>query len=83
MSDDPEEVAVRLPLRTAAHIGCFNAESPHYFWFVEDKAVLSVCVVSKAIMVWFIMQYIFNLKYCAHVKLVSLFFLLVYLPLLT
>lgn len=74
MSDDPEEVAVRLPLRTAPRIGCFNAESPQYFLFVEDKAVLSVCNVSKAIMLWFIMHYVFNLEYCAHVKLVSLFF---------
>ena len=57
MSDDPEEVATRLPLRTAPRIVCFNGDNPQYFLFVEDKTVLSVCSMPRAIVFWFILHY--------------------------
>ena len=74
MLDDPEMVAVRLPLRTAPRTACFNGDSPQYFLFVEDMTILSVGCITRAIMFWFILHYVFNLVYCPHVKLVSLFF---------
>ena len=74
MCDDPGLVAVRPPLRTAPRIACFNGDPPQYFLFIEDKTILSVGSISRAIVFWFILHYIFNLEYCPLVKQISLFF---------
>ena len=76
MSDDPDAVAVRPPLRTAPRIACFiNPEDQaQYFLFVEDKTILSVSSMTKALVLWFALHYIFNLEYSSHVKQVALFF---------
>lgn len=74
MTDDPEEVGSRLPLRTAPRIGCFTGEEPQYFLYVENRPIFFVTTISRAIMLWFVLHYTFNLEYCSHVKLVALFF---------
>ena len=74
MSDDPEDVARRLPLRTAPRIACFNGDDPQYFLFIEDKTVLTMSSLSRAICFWFILHYVFNLEYCTQIKTVALFF---------
>ena len=76
MSDDPEEVATRLLLRTAPRIGCFSGDGKNaqYFIFIEDKMLFSVSNISRTIVFWFIVHYIFNLEYCAHIRPVALFF---------
>ena len=74
MSDDPEGVATRPPLRTAPRIVCFNGDNPQYFLCVEDKMVLSVCSMPRVIVFWFILHYVFNLEYCPQIKSVALFF---------
>ena len=74
MTEDPDEVGTRPPLRTAPRIGCFNGEETQYFLYVENRPVFCVTNISRAIMLWFILHYVFNLEYCNHVKLVALFF---------
>ena len=74
MTDDPEEVGTRSPLRTAPRIGCFEGEEPQYFLYAEGRPLLYVMCISQAILLWFVLHYIFNLEYCDHVKLVALFF---------
>lgn len=77
MSDEPDVVAVRPPLRTAPRIAGFNGyteDSAQYFLFVEDKTIVSVSNISRAIILWFILHYVFNLEYSPHVKQVSRFF---------
>lgn len=74
MTDDPEEVGTRPPLRNAPRICCFDGEEPQYFLYVEKKPLFSVTTMSRAIVHWFILHYVFNLEYCSQVKYVALFF---------
>ena len=74
MTDDPEGVITRPPMRTAPRIGCFNGDEPQYFLYVENKVLFSVRSLSRAVIFWFILHYVFNLEYCVHVKAVALFF---------
>ena len=74
MTDDPESVATRPPVRAAPRIGCFNTDEPQYFLYVENNILFSVSTLSRALMFWFILHYIFNLEYCPHIKSVGLFF---------
>ena len=74
MSDDLEEVGTRPPSRTAPRICAFQGEEAQYFLYVEGRPLFHVTNVAQAIMFWFILHYIFNLEYCAEVKLVALFF---------
>lgn len=74
MSDDPESVATRPPIRTAPRIGCLIGDEPQYFLFVENKILFHVSTLSRALTFWFVLLYIFNLEYCPHVKSVALFF---------
>lgn len=74
MSDDPESVATRPPIRTAPRIGCFSGDEPQYFLFVENKTLFHVSTLSRALTFWFVLHYIFNLEYCPQVKSVALFF---------
>ena len=74
MTDDIEEMGGRSPLRAAPRIGCFNGEEPQYFLYVENRPIFLVTNISRAIVLWFILHYIFNLEYCSHVKSVAMFY---------
>ena len=74
MTDDLEEIGSRLPQRNAPRICCLDGDEPQYFLFVEMKPLFSITTVSRAIMYWFILHYVFNLEYCNQVKYVALFF---------
>ena len=74
-TDDPAEVASRLPVRAAPRFACFPGEEPQYFIFVESE-VLCICrSFSHAILLWFIhvSHYVFYLEYSVKVKEVALF----------
>ena len=73
MTDNLEEMGERSPLRAAPRIGCFNGEEPQYFLYVENRPMFFVTNISRAIVLWFILHYIFNLEYCSHVKSVAMF----------
>ena len=73
MTDDLEEVGTRPPQRNAPRICCFHGEETQYFLYVEKKALFSVTTMSRAIIFWFVLHYIFNLEYCSQVKYVALF----------
>ena len=72
-TDDPAEVATRLPIRPAPRFVYFPGEEPQYFIFIESE-VLCVChSFSHAIMVWFMSHYVFNLEYSVKVREIALF----------
>lgn len=74
MTDDPEDVVTKPPVRTAPRIGCFNGEEPQYFLYVENKTLFTVRSLSHALVFWFILHYVFNLEYCPQIKPIALFF---------
>ena len=75
MAEDPEEVCTRDPPRTAPRIACFAAEEGNtYFIFVESKVLCTTNVFPKALVLWFIAHYVFNLMYCKQVREIALFF---------
>ena len=75
MAEDPEEVCTRDPPRTAPRIACFTAEEGStYFIFVESKVLCTTNFFSKALVLWFIAHYVFNLMYCKQVREIALFF---------
>ena len=72
-TDDPAEVATRLPVRAAPRFVCFPGEEPQYFIFIEND-ILCIChSFSHALMVWFMSHYVFNLEYSFKVREVALF----------
>ena len=72
-TDDPAQVASRLPARAAPRFACFPGEEPQYFIFIESE-ILCICrSFSHALMVWFLSHYIFNLEYSVKVHEVALF----------
>ena len=72
-TDDPAEVAARLPARPEPRFLAFPGEEPQYFIIVENE-ILCICrSFSYAIMVWFISHYVFNLEYSIKVREVALF----------
>ena len=73
MTDDPECAASKPPVRTAPRIGCFSGDEPQYFLFVENKTLFPVSTLSRALMFWFALHYIFNLEYCPHKICSSIF----------
>ena len=74
MVDDPVEAATKPPVRTAPRIGCFNEDEPQYFLYVENKVLFPVGTLSRALVFWFTLHYVFNLEYCHHIKPIALFF---------
>lgn len=75
MAEDPEEVCTRDPPRPAPRIACFaGEEGSTYFLFVESKVLCTTSSFPKALMLWFIAHYVFNLVYCKQVREVALFF---------
>jgi len=75
MTEAPETVAHRPPLRTAPRIAGFKGPTTdsQYYIIVEQKVLCSVTAFSKALMLWFVSHYIFNLEYCKQAKDVALF----------
>ena len=76
MTDDPDEVAMKEPARPAPRLAGFVNEdsATTYFIFVERKVLCTVQKFSKALMLWFIAHYVFNLEYPRVCKEVGLFF---------
>ena len=77
MAKSPEDVAKSDPPRSAPWFACFKGPDGGdvtYFIFTEQKVLCSVQSFSKAIMLWFVSHYIFNLEYCKQIKEVALFF---------
>ena len=54
-------------------LAVFNGEEPQYFLYVENRPMFFISNISRAIVLWFILHYIFNLEYCSHVKSVAMF----------
>ena len=66
-------MAIRLPSRAAPRFAHFPGEELQYFIFIESE-VLCICPsFSRALMMWFISQYVFNLEYSVKVWEVALF----------
>ena len=77
MTDDVNVIAARDPLRTAPRFAAFQgADGGHvdYFIFIEKTVLCKVNTFSKALVLWFVSHYIFNLEYAKVVKDVALFF---------
>ena len=77
--DDPIEVALCAPKRSAPRIACFPGEQCQYFIYVESEVLCEVTSFAHALMLWFVSHYVFNLEYCTKAKEVALFFPRVYL----
>ena len=67
-----EKVDTRPPQRNVLRICCFYGEETQYFLYAEKKALFSVATMSRAIIFWFVLHYIFNLEYCSQVKYAAL-----------
>ena len=75
VTDDPDIICTRAPLRTAPRIACFsNEEEQTYYLFIEHKVLCTVSLFTRALMLWFMCYYIFNLEYAKQTKDVCLFF---------
>ena len=74
MVDVPEDVAKEAPT-SAPRFACFKSdEREDYFIFVEKQALRSVKSFTKALMLWFALYYVFNLRYCKQAKELACFF---------
>ena len=72
-TDNPADVATRLPVRAAPRFACFPGEEPQYFIFIESE-VLCICrSFNHALMLWFVSHYVLNLEYSVKVREVALF----------
>ena len=76
MTDDPDEVCKRNPERTAPRIARFAGEDEGctYYIMMEGRILCSSNAFAKAVSIWFVTHYIFNLQYCKQVKDVGLCF---------
>ena len=75
MTDSPEEVGKRPPSRNSPRFVCFtddNAE-PTYFVYVEQTVLCQVSTFVKALIIWFVSQYVFNLEYAKCAKDAAVF----------
>lgn len=66
-------VATMGPKRAAPRFACFPGEQCQYFIYVESEVLHIVNSFTHALMLWFIVHYVFNLEYCSEVKKVALF----------
>ena len=74
VTDDPDEVATGSPRRDAPCIASFPDGDKHsYFIFVEGKTLFSVSSFTKALVISFMIHYVFNLEYCKQSREISLF----------
>lgn len=74
MTEAPETVAHRPPLRTAPRIAGFKGPTTDsQYYIIVEQVLCSVAAFSKAFMLWFLSHYIFNLEYCKQAKDVALF----------
>lgn len=75
MAKNPDVVCSRDPPRTAPRFCRFAGdETDTYFLFVESMVLCTTTSFTKALILWFITHYVFNLQYCKQVKEVALFF---------
>ena len=74
MTDDPKEVALRDPKRSAPRVACFPEEC-QFFMLIETEVLCVVSSFPHALILWFISHYAFNLEYSTKAKEVALFFL--------
>ena len=74
MTDDPIEVALSAPKRSAPRVACFPGEQCQYFIYVESEVLCEVTSFAHPLMLWFVSHYVFNLEYCTKAKEVALFF---------
>ena len=75
MTDDPDTVCTQDPPRTAPRIACFAGdETTSYYLLVERKVLCAVTNFTRALMLWFSLHYVFNLRYCKQAREAALFF---------
>ena len=75
MSDDPQDICDQSSVSTPRFAAFVSDDTTTYFWFIERKIVFNVNTsFSKALMLWFASQYVFNLEYHKTVKSIGLFF---------
>ena len=77
LTDDPAEAGTRRPVRPSPRFiefqGVDGGETTYYV-YVEQKVLCELKQFPKALIVWFVCHYIFNLEYAKPVKDVCLFF---------
>ena len=75
MIDSPEEVGKRLPSRNSPRFVCFSDDDaePTYFVYIEQTILCQVSTFVKALLIWFVSHYIFNLEYTKSAKDAAVF----------
>lgn len=75
MSEDPATIAINQQL-TAPRVASFCIpDSTDYFLFLEATVVTKISMdFSKALIIWFVSHYIFNLEYETNIRECALFF---------
>ena len=75
MEDDPQDVATNSKKPTP-WIACFQSglNEPTYFLIIERNIVADTKTFSKAVVVWFLSHYIYNIEYAREIKEVATFF---------
>ena len=66
-STDPEEAASAAPSRNSPRI-IELAPSEHFFISIEQSIVCQVSSFTKALFLWFVVHYLFNLQYHKHAQ---------------
>ena len=75
MSDDPQDVCESSSVSSPRIAGFIGDESTMYFLFIEQSIVFHTTTsFTRALMLWFVSHYVFNLEYCKGIKNVALFF---------
>ena len=77
MTDGVDEIMSRDPPRTAPRVAAFQKADGgwvDYFIFIDKAVLCKVNTLAKAIILWFVSHYVFNLEYEKQLKNVALFF---------
>ena len=74
MADDPQDICDGSSVSAPRIAGFAGDESTTYFLFIEHTIVFSVTTsFTRALMLWFVSHYVFNLEYCKTIKNVAIF----------
>ena len=76
MIDDVEQIGLASPLRPNPRFVSFSTDGgvTEYIVFINLKPLCKIAVFTRALMLWFVVHYVFHLEYSKEIKEVAYFF---------
>lgn len=76
MIDDVEQIGLASPLHPNPRFVSFSTDGgvTEYIVFINLKPLCKIAVFTRALMLWFVVHYVFHLEYSKEIKEVAYFF---------